>query len=132
MEAYEDLRTKPKVLNGRQTAVYQFRAAAPEPLTLSEIFRGLGWKINCLTGRMKELRDAKLIFERGHRFCQVTDRYVHGWDPPGPIADAPRPGRTKRANAKGPRQPAPTPEAAPVPTERPRPVQQELFTPRAA
>lgn len=52
------------------------------PLTNNEIARELGWQINRVTPRVKELRDMKLVFEMGRRTCRVTGFNVLVWGLP--------------------------------------------------
>lgn len=52
------------------------------PLSNSEIARELGWEINKVTPRVKELRDAKLVFEMGKRTCRVNGTNVLIWGVP--------------------------------------------------
>lgn len=52
------------------------------PLTNSEIAKELGWGINRVTPRVKELRDMKLLTEMGRRKCGVTGFEVHVWGIP--------------------------------------------------
>jgi len=132
LDAYEEITTKPTVLGTRQTAVYQVLAAAPEPLTLKETASALGWAINCVTGRLKELRDRKLIMERGHRLCSLAGRYVHVWGPPGPVVDAPRPTSTRGAKTTRPRKSKVTPIAVIPSAERGKPIQLALELPQKA
>lgn len=47
--------------------------------TNSEIAQALGWSINRVTGRVKELREAGILEESRKRQCAVTLRDVHAW-----------------------------------------------------
>lgn len=48
-------------------------------VTNSEIARLLGWEINRVTGRTKELRDRGLVEKGRRRACQVTGQVVQAW-----------------------------------------------------
>ena len=48
-------------------------------ITNSEIAEELGWSINRITGRVKELRDFDLVRDGGIRSCKVTKQRVHEW-----------------------------------------------------
>lgn len=50
-----------------------------EPLSNSEIAKMLGWEINRVTPRIKELRNMKLVAEMGRRRCHVTGMNVLVW-----------------------------------------------------
>lgn len=45
-----------------------------------ELAHFLGWEINRVTPRVKELRDIGKLREAGKRTCKVTGRYVLVWE----------------------------------------------------
>lgn len=53
-----------------------------EPLSNSEIAKLLGWEINRVTPRVKELRKMKLVAELGRRKCRITGMNVLVWGIP--------------------------------------------------
>lgn len=53
-----------------------------EPMSNSEIARELGWEINKVTPRVKELRDSGLVIEMDRRTCRVTGMNVLTWSVP--------------------------------------------------
>ena len=60
--AYEDLLPK---LGEKRAVVYL--AILDKPSTLFELEARLGWPINCISGRVSELKDRELIESRGRR-----------------------------------------------------------------
>ena len=50
-----------------------------QPASNMELARELGWSINRVTPRIKELRDRGIVFDSGRRECDVTGRMVHAW-----------------------------------------------------
>jgi hypothetical protein len=59
-------------LSARQKRVYEILTQYPEGLTNAEIGYKLGWEINRVTGRSKELRDKKLVEDSQTRKCRVN------------------------------------------------------------
>lgn len=49
----------------KRQRVYEELLKAPSGLTNKQISSRLGWPINCVTGRVKELRDANLVVAAG-------------------------------------------------------------------
>ncbi len=47
--------------------------------TNAEIGRELGWEINTVTPRVKELRDRGVLEEKGERLCSRTGRRAKAW-----------------------------------------------------
>jgi transcription initiation factor IIE alpha subunit len=47
--------------------------------TNSELSEILGWSINRVTPRVKELREREVVVEDERRECKVTGRYVIAW-----------------------------------------------------
>lgn len=65
-------------LGVRQRDVYRVIRRNPD-VTNMEIARVLGWSINRVTPRVKELREKGLVEEGRRRACQVTGRTVQAW-----------------------------------------------------
>lgn len=62
----------------KQSIVYAFlRGFGPK--TNSEIAKGLGWPINTVTPRVKELRTIGIVVDGGIRACGITGRNAHVW-----------------------------------------------------
>lgn len=47
--------------------------------TNMELSKELGWGINRITGRVKELRDDDVLEEKEKRLCSETGFYVKAW-----------------------------------------------------
>ena len=73
--AYNEI--KPK-LGQMQQIVLNVISGAPNISNL-EIARSLGWPINSVTPRVKELRDMDLVEDAGLKRDPQTLRTVHGW-----------------------------------------------------
>lgn len=73
-EAYDDLIPK---LGEKRAVVYL--AICNRPSTLFEIQARLGWPINCISGRVTELKDRELIEERGRRQNPNTGKWGIVW-----------------------------------------------------
>lgn len=67
-------------LGARQIRVVEvFERNPGRDFTNSELAEALGWKINQITGRVKELRDMQILEESRKRVCGATGRVVHAW-----------------------------------------------------
>lgn len=76
-------------LNQRQREVLNIIEGQTDPnrihgqwahgLTNMEIAFLIGWSINRVTGRVKELRDAGALEELGHRPCRITGNTAIAW-----------------------------------------------------
>lgn len=75
LEAYEVI--KP-TLGYRQTYVYEHIQQHPDCCN-HDIAHGIGLEINCITPRVKELRDKGLIICSGHKIDLSTNRRVMTW-----------------------------------------------------
>jgi DNA-binding MarR family transcriptional regulator len=56
--------------------------------TNAEIAQKLGWPINRVTPRIKELRSkeyGELVFDAGRRTCKVTGSTAHAWKAKHPV-----------------------------------------------
>lgn len=53
-----------------------------QDLTNGEIAKALGWPINRVTPRVKELREKGLVVEKGKILDVETNRSVHRWGVP--------------------------------------------------
>ena len=53
--------------------------------TNAEIAARLGWPINRVTPRMKELREQGLVLHAGKRICKVTGGTAHSWRAKHPV-----------------------------------------------
>ena len=47
--------------------------------TNAELAAKLGWPINRVTPRVKELREKGLVLDAGKRICQITRGTAHAW-----------------------------------------------------
>jgi hypothetical protein len=65
-------------LAGRQSAVLATLQTFG-PMTNREICESLGWAINQVTGRVKELREQGKVEDAGKVYDKETDRQVHIW-----------------------------------------------------
>ena len=65
-------------LSDRQNALYAELAKHPN-MTNSELAVALGWPINTVTPRCKELREAGRVVEACRRVCRETGRRVIAW-----------------------------------------------------
>lgn len=74
LEAYQEVK---KTLNERQTVVLNFIRQAGEVCNL-DIAEGLGWPINCVTPRVLELRQKRLIYANSRRPSQ-SGRLANFW-----------------------------------------------------
>lgn len=68
---------KPKIGKMQQT-ILNVITELPNISNL-EIARTLGWPINSVTPRVKELRDLELVEDAGLKKDPLTSRTVHGW-----------------------------------------------------
>ena len=67
-------------LGARQIRVLEvFERNPGTDFTNSELEQALGWKINQITGRVKELRTMFILEESRKRTCCATGRMVHAW-----------------------------------------------------
>ena len=67
-------------LGARQIAVAELFEQYPErDFSNSEIAETLGWKINQVTGRVKELREMGILTFSAFRACRITHRHVKAW-----------------------------------------------------
>lgn len=73
LTAYRDVQPS---LGERQALVL---AALEGEMTNLEVARKLGWEINTLTPRMKELRDLGLVAQDGKRSCKITGNTAMTW-----------------------------------------------------
>lgn len=78
LSAYESIIDK---LNEKQQKVLAILKAdwTKNALCNYEIADWLDWPINCVTGRIKELRDKGLVVDDGKRPGPPTGRSVHYW-----------------------------------------------------
>ncbi|NOS67942.1 MAG: hypothetical protein HOO67_06315 [Candidatus Peribacteraceae bacterium] len=75
-EAYRGIREK---LGRRQLMVLEVIERHPAGITNLEICRELGWPINCVTGRVFELRTAGLVGKHGRRECRISRNNATTW-----------------------------------------------------
>lgn len=67
-------------LGARQIAILEVFERNPEKdYSNSELTEALGWKINQVTGRVKELRNYGILELSRERSCFVTGRHVSAW-----------------------------------------------------
>ena len=66
-----------QTLPARQQAVYN--VIQIRPMTNGQICRWLNLPINCITGRVKELRDKGLVEQAGTTVDMITGRTVARW-----------------------------------------------------
>ena len=66
-------------VNDRQQAVLSALQGVDDA-TNTELSTILGWSINRITPRVKELRDKGLVVCAGIRECRVTGRRVYAWE----------------------------------------------------
>ena len=66
-------------LGARRIAVLEVFERVDTDFTNSELAQSLGWSINRVTGRVKELRDLGILELSETRPCKVTNRTVHAW-----------------------------------------------------
>ncbi len=79
LESYRAIQTE---LGRRQREVYMRLREAPSvgmDMSNREIALSLHWPVNCVTGRVKELRDDGLVVESCVRWDCVTRRNVTAW-----------------------------------------------------
>ena len=74
LEAYESIK---KSLGNRQKKVLELFEKQPVPLCNALISNLLYWPINCVTGRVKELREIGLLVDAGTK--KYGKRNVHFW-----------------------------------------------------
>lgn len=80
LQAYHSL--TPSQLAHSQRMVYTLVKAATDSgmdMTNMEIARALGWSVNRVTPRVKELRDDGFLFLWRKRRCAVTGRRAMAW-----------------------------------------------------
>jgi len=65
-------------LGERQEQVFQ-AINKYSPITNTELSTILKLPINCVTGRVKELRDYGLVMEKGKRKCNITGKMCYVW-----------------------------------------------------
>lgn len=75
LEAYEKIKS---TLGEKQMIVYMAIDRYPK-CSNEELRMILGWEINCITGRVKELRDLKLVCLAGKKFNERTQMNVNAW-----------------------------------------------------
>ena len=66
----------------KQKDVYRLLSEATRQgvgMTNYELARALHWQINCVTGRVKELRDLGLVVKSGRRFNGETKVWNIAW-----------------------------------------------------
>ena len=73
--AYVDLLES---IGQRQMQVYKC-IEENENISNREIGEKLYLPINCVTGRVKELRDRKLVLQSGNKIDQITKKQVSTW-----------------------------------------------------
>lgn len=73
--AYVDLLES---IGQRQMQVYKC-IEENENISNREIAEKLYLPINCVTGRVKELRDRKLVLQSGNKIDQITKKQVSTW-----------------------------------------------------
>ena len=70
-------------IHTRQAEVYKaiktLNMAYEQGCSNMEIARYLGWDINRVTPRVKELRSKHLVKENGNKICSITYREVKSW-----------------------------------------------------
>ena len=78
-EFYEDI-IRPNI-SYRQDMIVKSLLRAKRPVTNSEIAKNLNLPVNCVTGRIKELRDLGFVKGAGKRYCTVikTGKMVNSW-----------------------------------------------------
>lgn len=77
LEAYESIRSKLNTKQSRVEAV--LKKSYPFAMCNYQIASELNWPINCVTGRIKELRKKKLVVGAGKRPGPPQGRSVHFW-----------------------------------------------------
>jgi hypothetical protein len=75
-QSYEDL-LNGGTLGDKQLQV--FKAICGRTGSNRQVSLLLGWPINRVTGRMKELRGMGLVEDAGHTYDIQTNRMVHVW-----------------------------------------------------
>ena len=68
-----------KTLGRRQLCVLEKLDYNPTAMTNTELSFALDWPINCITGRVKELRDEGLIVKHETRKCNITGYPAIAW-----------------------------------------------------
>ncbi len=74
IEAYNSIK---KTLGNRQRRVLE--SLSERDMTNRQLSKSLGWEINSVTGRVKELRDYGKIEEKRKVICEITGRRVSQW-----------------------------------------------------
>ena len=75
--AYEQVTPK---IGSRQREVMQVFWLHPNcNFTNMELAQELGWSINRVTPRVKELREMKYLTKAGRRLCNVTHNLAYSW-----------------------------------------------------
>ena len=77
IEAYRDLGKA--ALTAKQDAVFDL-LLTKGPLSNREISEALGWPINTVTPRVKELRDQGFVASAGIQKVDATHRWEHVWE----------------------------------------------------
>ena len=66
-------------LSAKQVCIWNMLKDCKFPVTNGELSRLLGWEINCVTPRVKELRDHGLVVNDGRRNCHKTGNPALTW-----------------------------------------------------
>ena len=66
-------------LGKRHKSVLRALLCAKRPVTNTELAKHLGWSINTVTPRCKELREKGIVKEGDKRKCSVTGRTCCTW-----------------------------------------------------
>lgn len=73
-------RVRPK-LGEKQAAVIRTMRHSDKDWSNNELARSLGWPINTVTPRVKELREMGLVTLSRKRKCGITGLLVNAWRP---------------------------------------------------
>lgn len=71
-------------LGAKQKEIYDVLRLLPDA-TNAELAARLGWPINTVTPRVKELREMNLVMDAGKRTCRITGSTAHAWRAAAPI-----------------------------------------------
>lgn len=66
--------------------------------TNAELAAKLGWPINRVTPRIKELRELGLVMDGGRRECRITGSKAHAWVAKHPVLPPAREEKTSESN----------------------------------
>ena len=82
LDAYNELCRSGKA-NQQRSVVLKAVMDSTRPVTRAELEVSTGMRINCITGRVKELLELGWITETGRRECSVTGNSVYELSPVG-------------------------------------------------